>query len=230
MALTATIHHFTIRLSDVDRGVYETLELKAAKHPSESDEYLVTRVLAYCLEYAEGIAFSRGLSEPDEPPLAVRDLTGALKAWIEIGSPDAARLHRAAKAAPRVAVYTHKDPAQLLRSLDGERIHRAETLELYSLGRELVANLAKRLARRNDLDLSVTDRHLYVTIGGETLSGEVERLQPDVAKHLADVSADPIGNRPAEMAKWNVWSPHEREANPGSLSEKKPAPGLGAGR
>ena len=130
MALTATIHHFTIRLSDVDRGVYETLELKAAKHPSESDEYLVTRVLAYCLEYAEGIAFSPGLSEPDEPPIAVRDLTGALKAWIEIGSPDAARLHKAAKAAPRVAVYTHKDPALLLRSLDGERIHRAEALEL----------------------------------------------------------------------------------------------------
>jgi uncharacterized protein YaeQ len=176
MALTATIHHFTIRLSDADRGVYETLELKAAKHPSESDEYLVSRVLAYCLEYAEGIGFSRGLSEPDDPPIAVRDLTGALKAWIEIGSPDAARLHRAAKAAPRVAVYTHKDPALLLRSLDGERIHNAEALELYSLGRELVASLVTRLARRNNLDLSVTGRHLYVTIGGETLSGEVERL------------------------------------------------------
>jgi len=106
----------------------------------------------------------------------VRDLTGALKAWIEIGSPDAARLHRAAKAAPRVAVYTHKDPAQLLRSLERERIHRAEALELYSLGRGLVAALVGRLARRNDLDMSVTDRHLYVTIGGETLSGEVERL------------------------------------------------------
>jgi uncharacterized protein YaeQ len=178
MALTATIHHFTIRLSDVDRGVYETLELKAAKHPSESDEYLVTRVLAYCLEYAEGIAFSRGLSDPDDPAIAVRDLTGALKAWVEIGSPDAARLHKAAKAAPRVAVYTHKDPVQLLRSLEGERIHRAEALELYALGSELVAALVERLARRNDLDLSVTDRHLYVTIGGETLSGEVERLVP----------------------------------------------------
>jgi uncharacterized protein YaeQ len=179
VALGATIYHFTIRLSDVDRAVYETLELKLAKHPSESDEYLVTRLLAYCLEYAEGIAFSRGgLSDPDEPPLAVRDLTGILKTWIEVGSPDAARLHKAAKAAPRVAVYTHKDPLQLLRSLDGERVHRAEALELYSLGRELVAALVKRLARRNDLDLSVTDRHLYVTLGGETLSGEVERLVP----------------------------------------------------
>jgi uncharacterized protein YaeQ len=176
MALGATIYHFTIRLSDVDRGVYETLELKAAKHPSESDEYLVTRVLAYCLEYAEGIAFSRGLSSPDEPPIAVKDLTGVLKAWIEVGSPDAARLHKASKAAPRVAVYTHKDPAQLLRSLDGERIHRAEALELYSLGREFVAGLVARLERRNELDLSVSDRHLYVTIGAETLAGEVERL------------------------------------------------------
>lgn len=178
MALGATIYHFTIRLSDVDRGVYETLELKAARHPSESDEYLVTRVIAYCLEYAEGIAFSRGLADPDEPPIAVRDLTGALRAWIEVGSPDAARLHKASKAAPRVAVYTHKDPAQLLRSLDGERIHRAEALELYSLGRELVAALVKRLARRTEMDLSVSDRHLYFAIAGETLSGEVERLVP----------------------------------------------------
>jgi uncharacterized protein YaeQ len=177
VALTATIHHFTVRLSDVDRGVYETLELKAARHPSESEEYLVTRVLAYCLEYAEGIAFSRGLSEPDQPAIAVRDLTGVLKAWIDVGSPDAARLHRAAKAAPRVAVYTHKDPAQLLRSLDGERIHRAEALELYALGRDFVAALVKRLQRRNQLDLSVSDRHVYATIGGETLSGEVERLE-----------------------------------------------------
>jgi uncharacterized protein YaeQ len=176
VALTATIHHFTVRLSDVDRGVYQTLELKAARHPSESEEYLVTRVLAYCLEYAEGIAFSRGLSQPDEPAIAVRDLTGTLRTWIEVGSPDAARLHKAAKAAPRVAVYTHKDPAQLLRSLDGERIHRAEALELYALGRDLVAALVKRLQRRNQLDLSVSERHLYVTIGGETLSGEVERL------------------------------------------------------
>ena len=77
MALTATIYSFEIRLSDVDRGVYESFAFKAAQHPSETDEYLVTRVLAYCLEYREGIGFSRGLAEPDEPTVAVRDLTGA---------------------------------------------------------------------------------------------------------------------------------------------------------
>ena len=177
MALSATIYNFTIGLSDVDRAVYETLTLKAARHPSESAEHLVTRVLAYCLEYAEGIAFSRGISDPDEPALSVRDLTGVLKVWIDIGSPDAARLHKAGKSAPRVAVYTHKDPAQLLRQLQGEKIHRPEALELYAIDREFVAALARVLERRMKLDLSVTDRHLFLSVGDITLSGAVERVR-----------------------------------------------------
>jgi len=157
--------------------VYESLALKAARHPSEAEDHLVARVLAYCLEFTEGLAFSRGgLSEPDEPALAVRDLTGELRAWIDVGAPDAARLHKATKAAPRVAVYTHKPPATLLRQLEGERIHRAEAIELYALDRELVAGLVERLERRMAFDLSVTDGHLFVSIGDETLSGEVERL------------------------------------------------------
>lgn len=176
MSLTATIHHFAVQLSDVDRGVYEALALKVARHPSEAQDHLVTRVLAYCLEMTEGLSFSRGLFEPDEPALSVRDLTGQLRAWIDVGAPDAARLHRASKAAPRVAVYTHKGPAQLLRQLEGERIHRADEIELYALDRALVAGLAARLERRMEFDLSVTDRHLFLSIGGATLSGAVERL------------------------------------------------------
>ena len=159
----------------MDRGVYETLSVKAARHPSETEEHLAARVLAYCLEFTEGIAFSRGLFDPDEPAISVRDLTGAYRAWIDIGSPDAARLHKAGKAAPRVAVYTHKAPAQLLAQLAGERIHRAESLELYSLDRELVAGFVARLERRTAFDLSVTDRHLFISIDGATLSGEIAR-------------------------------------------------------
>lgn len=177
MALSATIHNFTIALSDVDRGVYETLALKLARHPSESAEYLVTRLLAYCLEYAEGIAFSRGLSEPEQPALAVRDLTGVLQAWIDVGAPDAARLHKAGKAAPRVVVYTHRDPAVLLRQLEGEKIHRPEALELYAIDRALVAALVERLERRMSFDLSVTDQHLFLSIGDITLSGDVVRIR-----------------------------------------------------
>jgi uncharacterized protein YaeQ len=176
LALGATIYNFAIRLSNVDRGVYESLALKVARHPSEAEDHLVARVLAYCLEYTEGLAFSRGLSEADEPALAVRDLTGELRAWIDVGAPDAARLHKAAKAAPRVAVYTHKAPAVLLRQLAGQRIHRAETIELYAFDRELIAGLAARLERRMAFDLSVTDAHLFISMQGVTLSGEVTRL------------------------------------------------------
>ena len=133
-------------------------------------------MLAYCLEFTEGIAFSRGLSDADEPALSVRDLTGALLAWIDIGSPDAARLHKAGKAAPRVVVYTHKDPALLRRQLQGEKLHRAEALELNAVDRRLVAAFAGRLERRMQLELSVSDRQLYLTVGGETLSGALERI------------------------------------------------------
>jgi uncharacterized protein YaeQ len=177
MALTATIYNLEVQLADTDRGVYEALAFKVAQQPSESDEHMMARVLAYCLEYTEGIAFSKGIAEPEEPALSVRDLTGALRAWIDIGSPDAARLHRASKASPRVAVYTHKDPAQLVRALDGERIHRSDQLELYALDRPLVAALVARRDRRTRFDLTVTERHLYVSLNGETLEGAAARME-----------------------------------------------------
>jgi uncharacterized protein YaeQ len=175
MALTATIYNFDIQLADVDRGVYETLAFKVACQPSETEEYLMSRVIAYCLEHAEGIAFSQGIAEPDVPALAVRDLTGALQVWIDVGAPDAARLHKASKAAPRVAVYTHREPRHLMQALTGERIHRAADLELYAIDRPLIDELVARLDRRNAWALSVTERHLYVTIGDDTLEGDVVR-------------------------------------------------------
>ena len=176
MALSATVYNFEIELADADRHVYESLALRVARHPSESEEYLVARVLAYALEFVEGIAFSPGgLSVPDEPAIAIRDLTGRIRSWVDVGSPDAARLHKASKAAPRVVVYTHKDPRQLVDRLAGEQIHRAESLELYSIDRGLVSGLAARLERRMAFSLSITDRELYVSIGAETLSGAVSR-------------------------------------------------------
>lgn len=175
MALTSTIYTFDIDLADADRECYETLALRVARHPSENEEYLVARVLAYCLEYAEGIAFSSGISDPDEPTLSIRDLTGALTLWVEIGAPDAARLHKASKAAARVVVYTHKQPGQLLRQLSGERIHRPEALEIYSFDRPLIASIVERLDRRMSMAVSVHDRHLMVAIGATTLEAEIAR-------------------------------------------------------
>ena len=176
MALSSTIHVFTVRLADADRRVYETLVLRVAQHPSESPDFLVTRILAYCLEFSEGIAFSRGLSDPDEPAIMVRDLTGALQGWIEVGMPEAARLHKAAKAARRVAVYPHRDPAPWLARLAGERIHRAADVAILAIDRDLIAALAARLERRMEFDLSVAEHTVYVTLGAETVSGPVETL------------------------------------------------------
>lgn len=176
MALGATIYNFDVELADTDRHVYESLALRVARHPSESEEYLVARLLAYLLEYVEGIEFSRGVSDPDEPTIVVRDLTGAIKTWIDIGTPDAARLHKASKTAARVAVYTHKDPAQFLKQLAGERIHNADALELYAFDRALISALVERLERRVAFSLSVTDRELYLSIGEDNLTGGITRL------------------------------------------------------
>ena len=175
MALTATIYNFDVQLADVDRGVYETLSFRVACQPSETEEYLLSRVLAYCLEYREGISFSKGIAEPDVPALAVRDLTGAMQVWIEVGAPDAARLHKASKASPRVVVYTHRDAARLVAQLAGERIHRSADLEFYGIDRELIDGLVAKLDRRNNWEMSVTDRHVYVAVAGVTIEGDIVR-------------------------------------------------------
>jgi uncharacterized protein YaeQ len=174
MAQGATMYVFDVRLVDADRSINESLTIRAARHPSETAEYLVTRLLAYCLEYTEGIAFSKGLSDPDEPAIVVRDLTGVLKAWIEVGAPDADRLHRAAKAAPDVAVYAHRGLDSLIERLNGARIHRAADIRLRAVDADLFTALVARLDRRMSLDLTVSDGTLYVSVGDVHLAGAVE--------------------------------------------------------
>jgi uncharacterized protein YaeQ len=179
MAQTATLYSFDVELADVDRGVYASLAFRVAQHPSETDDALLTRVLAYCLEYTDGIQFSsQGLSEPDDPPVSIRDTTGALRVWIDIGAPDPARLHKASKAAARVVVYTHKDPARLIRLLEGERIHRREALEIYAVDRSFLAAWVARLKRRMRFDLSVSDGQIYLVLEDVTLTGAVVAQAP----------------------------------------------------
>ena len=177
MALGATIYTFKIDLADSDRSVYAALDLRVARHPSETEDHLLTRVLAYCLEYTEGIEFSSGISDADQPAIAVRDLTGALITWIDIGAPEGARLHRASKLASRVAVYTHKEPGPLLAKLQLQRIHRAESLEIYAVDRVWLAALAAKLARRMEFALTVADRNLYLSLADETLTSVVQSLR-----------------------------------------------------
>jgi uncharacterized protein YaeQ len=170
MALTATIYRVHVALSDVDRGVYEALDLRLARHPSESMRYLVTRLLAYCLSFEEGIAFSKGgISATDEPPIAVRDLTGILIAWIDVGAPSAERLHKAAKAARRVAVFTHQD----VPGLRGATIHKADAIEVHRFEPSFLDALEAKLDRNTKLELVRNEGQLYVTIEGKVIEGQV---------------------------------------------------------
>lgn len=179
MGTAATIHTFALSLADIDRGVYADLELRVARHPSETAEFLLSRVIAYCLEYQEGIAFTDGIAAVDEPAVVVRDLTGRLTAWIEVGAPDAERLHRGSKLAGRAAVYTHRDASQVLGQLAGKRIQRASEIPIHTFEREFVQHAVAAIQRRNTGSLSVTERHLYQHLNGQAFTTPVHEHRLD---------------------------------------------------
>ncbi|HUR39723.1 MAG TPA: YaeQ family protein [Verrucomicrobiae bacterium] len=173
MAAGATVHVFEVELSDSDRGVYQSFELRLARHPSETAPFMLTRLLAYCLEWQEGIELSAGIAATEEPAVLVKDLTGRLLAWIEVGSPEAQRLHRGSKQAPRCAVYAHRDPAAWLAQLAGEKIHRAAELPVVSFDRGFVDAASAAIARRSKVSLSVTGRHLYLDVDGQSFDSAI---------------------------------------------------------
>lgn len=178
MALQATPYRFAVQLAHVDRNLYTDLDVKLARHPSETERSLLLRLVAFCLLHDEGIAFSKGgLSSPDEPALSVRALDGTLTTWIDIGSPSAERLHKAAKAAPRVVLFTHADPALLVSGLAKEKIHKRELIEVWHVAPafldELAAHVGDRGAR---LELTITEGQLFVGVDGATVTGALERV------------------------------------------------------
>jgi len=179
MAAGATIHTFAVQLADVDRGAYDDFTLRVALHPSETVPYMVTRLLAYCLEFEEGIAFSEGISSTDEPAVLVRDMTGTITAWIEVGAPDAARLHFGSKLAGRVAVYTHRDPAKVSAAWAGKRIHNSSDIVFRSFDAGFVDAAVAAVERRNTMTLSVTEGQLYLELNGTILTSELHTHEVD---------------------------------------------------
>ena len=173
MAAGAVMYNFAVQLADVDRGVYEDVTLRAARHPSETDVYMMTRVLAYCLEYVEGITFSDGISSTDEPAVLVRDLTGRLTTWIDVGAPDAERLHYASKLADRTTVYTHRDPEKVIAAWAGKRIHQIEQITVQSFDPGFMDAAVAALERRNTLSVSVVEGQLYLEFNGVTLNSVI---------------------------------------------------------
>ena len=177
MALPVTLYRFQLALSDVDRGVYEALDLRLARHPSETLRYLLLRTLAYALSYEEGIAFSKGgLSSAEEAPVSVVDPTGRLLAWIDVGSPSAERLHKAAKAAERVAIFTAADPALLQREAASKGVFRAADIPIHVVPAAFLDALEPLIDRQVAFELLRTEGHLYLTIGAKTLDAPLVQV------------------------------------------------------
>lgn len=174
MALSATLYRFHLELADIDRNVYESLDLRVARHPSEDDERMVVRVLARLVAHADGLEFGRGLSNVEEPTLWVKGAGDSIETWIDVGTPTAERLHRAAKLAREVRVFSHKPASALRKAWSQRSIHRAEAIGLTHLAPEFVAELARDLPRSMTWYVTIQEGALIVSDGARSLDAPLE--------------------------------------------------------
>lgn len=173
------LYRFQIELSDIDRGVYESLDFRVAQHPSETAPYLLSRVIAYCLNYQTGLEFTPGgLNDPDSPALRLQGLNGALEMVIEIGNPSARRLHKASKAARQVVVFTYKNAEALLNEINTNDVHKAEAISIYPLDASMLQTLEGQLQKNNRWALMVQDQRLSIEVGTHSFEMEIKILKP----------------------------------------------------
>jgi uncharacterized protein YaeQ len=184
MALPSTLHHFDVRLSQVDRGIERDLAIKAARHPSETAERLWLRLIAYCWLWEETIAFGPGISDNEAPDLFAVGPDGATRTLVgRVGRPDLARIEKdcARSGGARVAVL-FDSPRRLEALIDEARAagrpERLARAELAALPEPLVRTLGQHEERRQRLGLTIADDHLYLDVAGETLDGPLVRGHP----------------------------------------------------
>ncbi len=169
---------FELELSDVDRGLYQTLSFRTARHPSENDAYLLTRVLAYALAYEEGLDFSPGgLADPDAPALQKPGTHGSIDLWIEIGNPTVRKLHKGSKAASRVLVFTYKNPELLLETMKTGEVYRAGDIQIFAFDAPFVEGLEKLLEKNNKWSVLHQQGHLDIDTGRGQVSTDLRRVQ-----------------------------------------------------
>ncbi|HVJ65831.1 MAG TPA: YaeQ family protein [Bdellovibrionota bacterium] len=179
MAQPSTLYRFRIDLSDVDRGIYETLDFRVAQHPSEAPIYLMTRVIAYALNVGEGVGFvPGGLSDPDSPCIQALSEHGKSVLWIEIGSPSARKLHKASKASDLVKVYTYKNPELLMNEVNAGEVHQVEKIEFYSIDQKFLQGLADATRRDNHWTLLRSDGSLDIGSGDLSFNAELKQHFP----------------------------------------------------
>ncbi len=174
MALTATLYRFQIELADIDRNVYESLDLRVAAHPSEDSQRVVVRVLARAICHEEGLEFGRGLSNAEDPALQTISAIGDIETWIDVGQPGADRLHRANKRAKNVIIVTDKHQTPLRKEWSSRAIHQADKIRLVRLPSALVSSLADTLERNIQWYITIQEGALSVSgAGEESIEGEL---------------------------------------------------------
>jgi len=169
MALTATIFKVDLTISDMDRGYYATHALVLARHPSETDERMMVRLLAFALNADEALEFGKGLSNEDDPALCRKDLTGLIEQWIEVGLPDEKSVRKACGRARQVSVYTYGRGAARWWQDNGDAMARPDNLTVIDLPAESTQALAKLAERTMQLQCTIQDGTVWITDGGNTV-------------------------------------------------------------
>ena len=163
MALKSTVVKLELQVNDLDRHYYETHALTIAQHPSETDERVMVRVLAFALNAAPALEFGKGLSSEDEPDLWQRDLTGSIEKWIEVGQPDEQQIRRACGRATQVIVYTYSGrSADVWWEKNRVAFDRCRNLSVYDIPADASQTLAALAQRSMSLQCMVQDGHVQV--------------------------------------------------------------------
>ncbi len=176
MALPATIYRARIELADTDRHRYQSLHCTVARHPSETAERLIGRVLAYALYYEPELAFTRGICAGAEPDLWVREADGRVRLWLEVGLPEPERLLKASRHAGRVVLVALGGGRPRWQAQHLARLAAVGNLEVIGFDQAFIGRLVAGLERVIDWSLTVTEGTLYLSAGGETLETVPERL------------------------------------------------------
>ena len=170
MALKATIFKAEVQVSDLDRGYFATHALTLARHPSETDERMMVRLLAFILDADPQLEFGRGLSAEDEADLVLADLTGAIATWIEVGLPDERELRKACGRARRVKVYTYGGrAAQLWRAQNADALARLANLQVIDVPPEVSTTLGGWAGRGMRVEATIQDGHVWLHCGERQL-------------------------------------------------------------
>ncbi len=174
MGQSTTLYRFHINLSDIDGDRYKTLDIRLAQHPSESNAYLMMRLIAFVLNEQEFLELSKeGLGDPDSAAISAVTPNGEIRLWIEIGNPSARKLHKASKAAKQVKVYTYKDPEILLKEIRENQVYHAESIQIYSLPQKFLECLAVYLERKNTWEIIHHEKLLNISIGDQSEIAEL---------------------------------------------------------